>query len=475
MSSVPMTSKQRWILGLTALASCMVALDATVVTTALSLIHRDLSASLASLEWTVNAYSLTFAGLLLTGAALGDRFGRRRMLVVGLAVFTVASAACALATSIGALIAARAVQGVGAALILPLALTQLTTGFPPMKRGRALGLFSGLNGLAVFVGPFVGGAVAQGLAWQWIFWINVPIGAAAIVLVRRRLDESTGPAVRFDLTGVVLGTAGVFAVVWALVRGNGIGWGSAEVVGTLVAGVVLVSAFVWWESRSAYAMLPMRLFRIRAFAAANVANFSLYTSLQGSLFLFTQYLQNGLGYGPFAAGLRIMTWTGTLMVCGPIAGNLIDRYGERRFLVGGLLLNGVGLGGLALTAASGRPYLEMVPALIISGCGLSMAMPAIQKAVVGAVAPAEIGRASGAMNTLRTLGTVFGVAILAAVFAGHGSYASAPAFATGFGAAVAVAAIISVIGAAAGVLVTARAAVPVTPEPAVPVPAGAID
>ena len=441
-----MTSKQAWALGLASLASFMMALDSLVVTTALSAIRDDLAASIESLEWTVTAYNLPFAVLLLTGAALGDRFGRRRMFAAGLAVFTVASVACALSADVGTLIAARAVQGAGAAMVLPISLTLLSAVFPPAQRGRAMGTYLGLTGLATFGGPFIGGAIAEGLAWPWIFWLNLPIGVVAILLTARRVDESFGPDSRFDLTGVVLVTLGAFGIVWALVRGNGAGWGSAEVLGALVLGVALVVAFVRWEQRTPAPMLPMRFFRARAFATANPANFLVFASLYGTLFFLAQYFQVVRGEGPLGAGLRLMPWTATLMVFAPIAGRLADRVGERRFVVGGLLLQSLGAGWIAVVADVGTGYLEMLPALIIGGAGLTMAMPAAQKAVVGAVRPREIGQASGAFMMLRILGGVFGVAVSVAVFAAVGGYASAEDFSAGFAAAMSAVAGFSIIG-----------------------------
>ncbi|HEX2315302.1 MAG TPA: MFS transporter [Thermomonospora sp.] len=427
-----MTSKQAWTLGLASLASFMMALDSLVVTTALGTIRRDLTASLEALEWTVNAYNLTFAVLLLTGAALGDRFGRRRMFVVGLAVFTAASVACALSPGIGVLIASRALQGAGAALVLPLSLTLISAAFPPRTRGRAMGLYLGLTGLATFGGPFVGGVIAEGLAWQWIFWLNLPLGVVTIVLAARRVAEGFGPNTRFDLGGVVLVTAGAFGVVWGLVRGNAAGWGSAEVLGALVLGVALVAAFVLWERRAKAPMLPMRFFGVRAFATANPANFCVFASLYGTLFFLAQYFQSVFGEGPLGAGLRLMPWTATLMVCAPVAGALADRYGERTFVVAGLLLQTAGTGWLALAADAGAGYAGMLPALVIGGVGLTMAMPAAQKSVVGAVRPQEIGQASGAFMMLRIFGGVFGVAVAVAVFAGAGGYGSAEEFREGF-------------------------------------------
>jgi EmrB/QacA subfamily drug resistance transporter len=439
-------AKQLWVLALASLASFMMALDGQVVTTSLSVIRQDLTASVEALEWTVNAYNLPFAVLLLTGAALGDRFGRRRVFVVGLAVFTLASAACALAPNIGALITARAVQGVGAAMVLPLSLTLISAVFPPMQRGKAMGLYLGITGLATLSGPFIGGAIAEGLAWQWIFWLNLPIGVVAILLTSRRVPESVGPNNRLDLVGVVLVTLGAFGVVWGLVRGNAAGWTSAEVLGSLVLGVLLVAAFVRWEQRSAAPMLPMRFFRLRAFATANPANFTVFAALYGTLFFLAQYFQTVSGEGPLGAGLRLMPWTATLMVCAPIAGRLADRYGERRFVVGGLALQTVGSGWLALVVDTDSTYLELLPALLLGGIGLTMAMPAAQKSVVGAVQPQEIGQASGAFMTLRIFGGVFGVAVAVAVFAGVGGYASPADFSAGFAAAMGAVAVFAFVG-----------------------------
>ncbi|GAB2617511.1 DHA2 family efflux MFS transporter permease subunit [Streptomyces capparidis] len=441
-----MTSTQAWVLGLASLASFMMALDSLIVTTALTTIRQDLTASVEALEWTVNAYNLTFAVLLLTGAALGDRFGRRRVFVAGLTVFTVASVACALSPNIGALIAARAVQGAGAAMVLPLSLTLISAVFPPRQRGRAMGLYLGITGLATFSGPFVGGVIAEGLAWQWIFWLNLPVGVVAVLLTARRVEESLGPNNRFDLGGVVLVTLGAFGIVWGLVRGNAAGWGSAEVLGALGLGVALVVAFVRWEQRAEAPMLPMRFFRLRAFATANPANFCVFASLYGTLFFLAQYFQTVLGEGPLGAGLRLMPWTATLMVCAPIAGALADRYGERPFVVGGLLLQTVGMGWIALVSDTGTSYPQLLPALILSGAGLTMAMPAAQKSVVAAVRPQEIGQASGAFMMLRIFGGVFGVTVAVAVFARVGGYGSAEEFTEGFTAAMGVVTALSFLG-----------------------------
>src|SRR5215213_9223147 len=402
VNTVDQKSTQTWVLALTALASFMVALDALVVSTALSTIRLDLGASVEQLEWTVNGYSLSFAVLLMTGAALGDRFGRRRMFVAGLGLFVAASALCALAPSMGWLIAARAAQGCGAALVMPLAVTQLSVAFPPEQRARALGIFSGVSGLAVLGGPVVGGAIAQGLAWQWIFWLNLPIGLLVVPLVLRRIPESFGPRTALDIGGLLLVTGAALGVVWGLVRGNEAGWVSLEVVTSLIAGSLLAVAFVSWEWRVRAPMLPLRFFRSRAFTAGNTAGFLFFASLYGSTFFLAQFLQTVLGYGPLGAGLRLLPWTVMLFVSAPLAGALVNRLGERALLVGGLLLQAVAMAWIGMIARPDLEYHQLVAPLIIAGFGAA-AIPSGQNAVVSAVAASEIGKASGAFNMLRQL------------------------------------------------------------------------
>jgi len=457
---------RRWILALTSIASLMVALDALVVTTALSTIRTDLGASIEELEWTVNGYTLSFAVLLMTGALLGDRLGRRRMFATGIGLFTAASAACALAPGIGTLIVARVVQGAGAALVMPLALAILTAGFPPEQRGKAMGLFSAVTGLAVLGGPVVGGAITEGLAWEWIFWLNVPIGLAVIPLVLTRLDESFGPQRPLDLPGIALATGGAFGIVWGLVRGNSAGWGSPEVVGMLALGVVAAIGFVAWERRAPAPMLPMGVFRSRGFSAGNATNFFQFGSLFGAVFFMAQFLQIGLGYGPLGTGVRLLAWTATLTLVAPFAGVLADRLGERPFMVAGLALQGLGMAWIALIADPGMAYGELIAPLIVTGSGTSMAMPSLQSAVLGAVAPSQVGQASGTFTTVRQLGSAFGLALLVAVFAGSGSYASPAAFADGFVPAIAVSAGLAFAGVLTALLVPGRApAFATTPQP----------
>jgi EmrB/QacA subfamily drug resistance transporter len=455
----------RWVVGLTAIGSLMAALDTLVVSTALTTIRLDLGASLEQLEWTVNAYNLSFAVLLMTASALGDRFGRRRLLAAGLALFAASSAACALAPDAGWLVAARAVQGAGAAFVMPLALALVGAAFPPERRGAAMGALQGLTGLSVASGPVIGGAIAQGVAWQWIFWINVPIGLLTVPFVLARIPEGFGGERALDLRGLVLVTGAALGVVWGLVRGNGAGWASAEVVLSLAGGLALLAAFVWWEARARTPMLPLALFRARAFSAGNAGILLTFAALFSAVFFLAQFLQTGMGYGALGAGLRLLPWTATLFFVAPVAGTLVDRYGERPFLAGGLALQAAGLGWIALIAGPDMPYLALVPALMVAGCGVSMAMPAAQNAAVSAVPESAIGKAAGTFSTLRELGGVFGIALAVAVFTGAGGYVSAQAFSDGFVAAISVAAALSLAGAAAGLALPGRGPRALVPEP----------
>jgi EmrB/QacA subfamily drug resistance transporter len=445
-----------WVLVLTSVASLMAALDAMVVTTALGTIRVDLGASIEALEWTVNAYNLTFAVLLLTGAALGDRLGRRRMFAAGLGLFVAASAACALAGNVGWLIAARAVQGAGAALLMPLAMALLSAAFPPQERGRALGIFSGVTGLALIAGPVVGGMVAEGLAWQWIFWINVPIGLIVLPLVLGRIPESFGAAARLDIRGLVLVTGAALAIVWGLMRGNDVGWASSEILAAMLAGIVLTVAFVAWELRAREPMVPMRLLRARAFSSGVAASFLFYGSMYGVVFFLPQFFQTTQGFGPLGAGLRLLPWTATLFVFAPIGGGLVNRLGERPLVAVGLLMQALGFAWIGLITAPDVAFVHLVAPLVLAGAGVSMAMPAAQHAVLGAVAANEVGKASGIFNMSRFLGGTFGIALVVAVFAAAGNVASARAFSNGFVAAIGVSAFLSLVAAIAALAIPGK-------------------
>ena len=454
-----MTAKTKtlWTFAITSVALFMVVLDNLVVSTALPVIRTDLDATIEQLEWTVNAYTLTFAVFLLTGAALGDRFGRRRMFIFGLALFTAASAAAALAPSMEALIAARAVQGIGGAIVTPLTLTLLSAAFPAERRGVALGAWSGIAGLAVAAGPLVGGAVVEGIAWQWIFWLNVPIGLAVLPL-SRLLVESHGPDKALDLPGLGLASGGLLGLVWGLVHGNADGWGSPQIVGSLMVGALLLAAFVAWEARAKAPMLPLRFFRNRAFSAANGASLAMYFGMFGSVFLLSQFFQTAQGYSPLEAGLRVLPWTAMPMLVAPIAGALTDRIGGRPFLAGGLALQAVGLAWIAAVSTPDVGYSSLIGPFIVSGIGMGMFFAPVANVVLSAVGARDEGKASGASNAIREVGGVFGVAVLASIFARTGGYESAASFTDGLVAATWVGAIVVALGAVVALAVPATAA-----------------
>ena len=449
-------SATRWVVVLTAIGSLMAALDTLVVSTALSTIRLDFDASVEQLEWTVNSYNLSFAVLLITGAALGDRYGRRRLYAAGLGLFAVSSAACALAPDVGWLIAGRTVQGAGSALLMPLGLALLSAAFPPEKRGAAIGIFSAITGLSVASGPLVGGAVVEGISWEWIFWVNVPIGLLAVPFVLTKMKESRGPDSGLDLAGLALVSGGAFGLVWGLVRGNQAGWASFEVLGTLAAGVALFAWFVAWELRTPEPMIPMTFFRSRAFSAGNAAIFLTFASLFTAVFFYAQFLQTAVDHGPLGAGLRLLPWTATFMTVAPLAGALADRIGERPLMVSGLALQATGMAWLALVAEPGMAYSAMLGPFVVAGVGVSMAIPAAQNSVIGSVDPDAIGKAAGVNSMMRELGGVFGIAVAVAVFAGAGSYASAQTFVDGFAPAIGVAAALAFLGSVVALGLPAR-------------------
>ena len=449
-----------WAFAITSVAVFMTTLDNLVVTTALPSIRRDLNASLSGLEWTVNAYTLTFAVLLLTGAALGDRFGRRRMFVIGLAIFTAGSAAAALAPSIGVLIAARAVQGFGGAIVLPLTLTILSAAVPAERRGLVLGAWGGISGLAVAMGPLVGGAVVEGISWQWIFWLNVPIGVVLIPLAYFRLRETYGPNDALDLPGVGLASAGLFGIVWGLVRGNQVGWGSPEIVGSLMLGFVVLGLFLLWELRTEQPMLPLRFFRNRTFSSANIASFLMFFGMFGSIFLLAQFFQTVQGYSPLQAGLRVLPWTAMPIFVAPLAGALSDRIGGRPLMATGLALQSVGLAWIAFVSTPTVAYSALVIPFILSGVGMALYFAPVANVVLSAVKPEEEGQASGANNAIRELGGVFGVAVLASVFAHYGGYGSGQSFVDGLTPAIYVGAALVAAGAVASLGIARKRRVP---------------
>jgi EmrB/QacA subfamily drug resistance transporter len=450
------TPRAAWTLAVTGVALFMTALDSLVVGVALHSIRLDLGGTIEGLEWTVNAYTLAFAVLLLTGAALGDRFGRKRMFIAGTAIFTAASALAALSPSIEALIAARALQGLGAAIVTPLTLTLVSEAFPPERRAAALGIWGGLTGLGVAIGPFVGGAVVEGLAWQWIFWANVPIGLVLLPLAARLLSESHGPDRALDLPGLGLASAGMFALTFGLIRGESLGWANALVLGSLAAGLVLLVTFVRWELRTPAPMLPMGFFRSRAFSAANGLSFAMFFGAFGAIFLISQFFQTAQGIGPFEAGARTLPWTGMPMIVAPLAGVLATRFGTRPVMAAGMTLQAVGLGWMALVLETSIPFTELIAPFAITGIGMALVFPTAPEAVLASVRARDAGKASGATNAIREVGAVMGVAVLASVFAANGGYESPEAFTEGLIAALPIAVVVLGAGALLALLTPGR-------------------
>jgi EmrB/QacA subfamily drug resistance transporter len=431
MSGTTTPSRRIWTLILVSLGLFMVALDNLIVNVALPSIHRDLGSSVQALEWTVNAYVLAYAVFLLTGSALGDLLGRKRMFIAGMALFTIASAGAAVAPTSGLLIAARAAQGLGAAIATPLTLTLLAEAFPPNQRGIALGVWSAISGIAVALGPLVGGAVIQASSWHFIFWINVPIGAILVPLSASRLRESHGEASKLDLTGLTMSTTGVFGIVYGLVQSQSQGWGNLSVLVGLVGGAALLVGFVLYELRTPEPMLPMSFFANRGFAVTNVMSLAMYFGMFGSIFFLSQFLQDVLHNTPLQAGVKLLTWTGSIMVVAPLAGFFAERYGSRWFMVGGLSLQAIALGWLASLASVDQTYASMVPPFILAGSGMALVFAPSANAVLASVRTSQAGKASGATNAIRELGGVLGIAVLATVFTSHGSYISGQAYISG--------------------------------------------
>ncbi|NNN37921.1 MFS transporter [Streptomyces sp. S3(2020)] len=448
-----------WALVITSVAGFMAALDNLVVTTALPSIREDLGGGLHDLEWTVSAYTLTFAVLLMFGAALGDRFGRRRLFLAGLTVFTGASAAAALAPGIDSLIAARAVQGVGAAVMMPLTLTLLTAAVPAAKRGMAYGIWGAVNGLAVASGPLIGGSLTEHISWQWIFWLNVPLGVALLPLARLRLAESYGTGAPLDIPGTLLASGGLFGIVYGLVRGPADGWTDNLVLTSLFAGTALLAGFVLYSTRAKNPMLPMRLFRSRAFSGINAASLLMFLGMFGSIFLLSQYMQGVLGYSPTEAGLRMLPWTGMPMLVAPIAGILSDRIGGRPVVATGLFLQAAGLAYLASVITVDASYSIQLPGLIVSGIGMALFFAPASNLVMSSVRGSEQGVASGANNALREVGGALGIAIMGSIFSAQGGYERGQTFVDGLRPALVTGAgVVGLAGVAALLIPTRRSA-----------------
>jgi EmrB/QacA subfamily drug resistance transporter len=456
MTHKPANRNLGWVMALTSTAYFMVVLDSVVVITALPRMQRDLHVSLASLQWTLNAYGIAFAAGIITAAALGDRFGRRKLFTIGLALFTAASVACAQAPNLSELIVARTLQGLGGAIVLPLSLTILTAAFPIERRGMIVGIYGGLAGLAVAMGPIVGGVVTQSIDWHWIFWINVPIGVVAVLLGVRLLPESYGARERLDLVGVGLITAGVASVVWALSRASNVGWSSTEVVGTLVAGAALLVVFVAWESSVREPMVPPALFAARDFAIGNITTFLMSGAIFAGGLLVTEEFQLARHYSPVGAGLHLLPFFATPMLVSPLAGALSDRIGRRPIIVVGLGLLTAGFVWVAWRGSLRTSWIELVIALLIAGVGISMALPTVPTAVLSAVRAQDMGKASGINYMAQRFGAVFGVAIGSTVFATYGGLASPAAVTAGFKPALWACAVFAGLAALTGMAMSAR-------------------
>ena len=432
-SADPQARRARWVLALAAVASLMTALDTLVVATALTTIQRDLGARADQLEWTVNTYNLAVAVLLLPAAALGDRFGRRRMYAIGLSVFTASSAVCGLAPDAGVLVAGRAGQGAGAALVIALGLALVSAAYPAERRGAAIGLLEAGAGIAVLTGPVLGGIVTQLIGWEAIFWLNVPIGLVLVPLVLVKVPEGAGRATPVDVPGLALVACAVLAVMCGITQGNVEGWTSPRVTAALTGAGVLSIVFVAWERRAAHPLLPPHLLRNRGFVAGLAAVAALFVQVFGGLFFFGQLFQVVLGLDALHTGVALLPWTAMMIVLGPLGGRLADRYGTRLPILAGLALVVAGYAWIAVVTRAGVSYADMVGPLVMTGVGASLAMAPASAAVVGAVAADEVGVASGVTSMVRELAGTLGLAAMVAAFtAAGGAYSSAAAFTSGF-------------------------------------------
>src|SRR5919197_1634670 len=421
-----------WTLVAASLALMMAFLDALVVTTALPTLRRSLHSSLASLEWTVNAYNLALACVLLTGAALGDRFGRRRMFCLGVTLFVAASALAGAASSVDVLVAARALQGLGAAIMIPLTLTLILEAYPPERHGWAIGIWSGIAGLCGAMGPVVGGGVVQAIGWHWIFWINLPVGLAVVPVALLRFRESFGGQPRLDVGGLLLATVGLFSITWAIIRTDSYAWGSVGVIAPLLIGVAIIATFLLWEQRTPHPMLPLSLFRRASFSAANAISFCLFASVFGGLFLMSQFLQTAQGRTPLQTGAVLLIWSGWAFFVAPATARAAGRYGNRPLMLAGLFLWTVGVASLSPLVPRQTGLGEIAPLFAVAAIGGPMIFTTLAAEVMGSVPPEQIGIASGTNNALRELGGVFGIAVLATVFNRPGVYDSPDAFVSGF-------------------------------------------
>jgi EmrB/QacA subfamily drug resistance transporter len=406
-----------WVLVAMVFGLFMPMLDNLVVNVALPTIQTKLGAGVSGLQWIIDAYTLTFASFMLTGGALGDLYGRKRFFMGGLVIFTLGSLLCGLSASTSELVAFRSVQGLGAALLLPGSLSIITATFSGSERGAAIGIWAAMSGLAVAIGPVIGGYLVEHVSWQSIFYVNVPVGIVGLLMtyfvVRESRDRTRSR--RVDPPGLVTGTAGLFFLVFALIEGNSRGWTDGLILGAFALSAILLATFFYVESHRESPMLPLSFFRIPTFAAANVVASAVFFAMFGTVFFLTLYLQNVRGYSPVAAGLRLFAFSVVILLVAPVAGRLSDRYGSRWFMTVGPLLAAIGLA-LMLRTQPDSSYLTVIlPSFIVLAAGLAMTMTPMTAAVMGSVETRHAGVASAATNTSRELGGVFGIALLGAV------------------------------------------------------------
>jgi EmrB/QacA subfamily drug resistance transporter len=457
--------RQRRTVILASVTAFMVGLDVLVIMTALPTLLQTLRAGAADLGWTVNAYEIGFAAAILTGSALGDRYGRRKVFVVGVAIFTTGSAWCALssASGIGMLIMARAFEGVGGGIGMSLGLAIITVVTPPAKRGTAFGIWGAIMGIAVAVGPLVGGAIISFLSWQWIFWVNVPIGVVLIVLSLVSIEETKGDIRRLDLIGLTLATAAIILLLESLMRVGSVKWYDPSLIVGLVAGIAGLFAFVQWERKCSNPMIPFTMFRNRRFAGGCAASFALGAGLYGNAFIFSQYLQLALGANSFGVGLRLLPWVALAPVVAPLAGVLADRFGERPVIAAALTMFGLAFFAIGLLVMSGHTYATLVIPLLIAGTGVAAAFPATATAVMRSVDPGRFAIASGVSTTIRQAGAGLGIALAVAMFSTFGGYGSGPQFFDGFGAAVIALSVVTLLGVIPAVMIPRLR--PAAPDP----------
>jgi EmrB/QacA subfamily drug resistance transporter len=398
----------------------MATLDNLVMTNALPMLHAELGASVEELQWFVNAYTLAFASTILVASALGDRFGRRTVFLLGIVLFAVGSVAAALSSDPTQLITARAVQGLGGAGVLPLSLALLAGGVAPERRPLAIGIWGGISGLGVAVGPLVGGAVIEGWNWQAIFWLNIPVAIIAIPLALFALNNDFGAKARIDLFGAVLAAGSVLALVHGIVRGNDDDWTSTGVVAELAAGAALLTAFLLWQRRSAAPLMPLRLFSDRSFSVTNAVGFAFSFGTFGAVFILIQYLQVVQGSSPLEAAVQTTPWTLAPMFVAPLAGIFASRIGTRILMVTGLILQGTALLWIALVMSETTAYASLVVPFIMAGVGMGLVFAPSATALLATLGVVDHAKASGVNSTVREIGIALGTAVMTAVFVSAG-------------------------------------------------------